>query len=1431
MAGAKKRAKKSHQGKQVARKGRQEGRPKAIKATLPARTQDELLHGEFGPLHEMHVLKREYKARYNDDDEDDDNDDAHAAASEPEASSDEDNTADSKAMDQQADDADDNSDEEDEDDDETAVKANSSRVASQGLMKCFWDLASLNPVDRIQAGAAIIQLLQASQEQQAEDELSPDTEYSLKRLVRGMGSNRKAARQGFGIVLTELLATVHQIPIQKVIGMVESVHKPSSSASGAEKRECQYGRLFSYGALIRSRALCRDENPPKRGAIKTIMEHLLAIGEFKNYVTAPATQVICELIQSLPTDVFVSEVFPALATRIMPQSDKTKTKKNKGAAPSSAPLDILSAQDMCFLMASRKHLEALRDGAAKLPKGVSTDAVEDRLAILRFDADKLGAFTVAVLEAQLMHPLWLMLGYSLAEAQDSTFSMAWLALVHKTLLAEDNVRNERRAIVFALIRLIAPKSPAKIQAMLSPMVMSCLMTNLAAPTKYLHGAANAVLATLVKAVKGDDTPSNVRLDLLARLTGPHGSRKLDQLTKTRTISGILSTLKPDEVREYVLRLQRTFNNPSIRHESKLEEETIAMYVAEQRIFALDQMMALFRGGSKVPKAEDWTMGCLAFCMIHSFFNVNGHVDAINAALGDLAEVCIVEELKHPLNRRTMAKIKSRYESFVNDLCSAMPFDEVPEGRSRFSGCRADGTYRIAAIVDVMERMIDSAPLLTPMTDEVKEAYDALVKLNTELKNISKGTRLPREVKGKADVVKSLQQAAKAFRFLVMHTIAMVFSDVKSVVATAPDLNGSYHDMQARIIKKAQLKMRRRRSQKPKDDVDSDVDPMEVLVDVLLGMIAQPSALLRNVVNKVFSMMCDSMTDRAIDLLCEVIADPKPIRRMEAEEDDEDDEDMDEDDDEGDDDDDDDDDDEDDNDDDDDSSDDDDDESDDSDMEASDSGESNPSGLASKRAKRGDMTEEEQLRKLKAKVGEALNLPVDEEGNVVDNDDEGADSDWDDERMMAVDNVIAAHFRQHALSKKPKQAAVRQENARFKLRLLDLIEVYMRKCSANPAILSFLPALFKAHRTNATLKKDGEAVAARLHGLYCNKLNQLKPLPKVETPEQVALCESTIKAGVHLVSTGSDKAQRDIGGAVTKFAVRALTHGETSIESTDDGQFLGKLRVSLFAEEYGTAIEHFLQKHKFNMNDSVLSDLARSFPQLVWYLVPHMAQGVDKCVNPSRLLIVFKCLADLLHQRKAVSQHKGVVKQHAQALVDFVVKTHALVSKSSKFKARHVRVFLQIVLLAARTLKEVEEDVSPLASIAKEFGTSEHAATAVSVFTMCKQILKLIDNDAAGELVRPKLSKRKQQGGGDDGDEDSQAGTKKNKDKNKKSKGKKKDKAAESKKDNENKKKNGGGQHAKQNASEESATQKRKKKAKKAKNAKKQLQQQTNESKS
>ena len=77
-------------------------------------------------------------------------------------------------------------------------------------------------------------------------------EYTWKRLVKGLPSNRKKARQGFAIALSEILKNNDCINTEDVYNLCKAVNTPESNAYYKHARNLFSGLVFGVAALLRS---------------------------------------------------------------------------------------------------------------------------------------------------------------------------------------------------------------------------------------------------------------------------------------------------------------------------------------------------------------------------------------------------------------------------------------------------------------------------------------------------------------------------------------------------------------------------------------------------------------------------------------------------------------------------------------------------------------------------------------------------------------------------------------------------------------------------------------------------------------------------------------------------------------------------------------------------------------------------------------------------------------------------------------------------------------------------------------------------------------------------------------------------------------------------------------------------------------------------
>lgn len=158
--------------------------------------------------------------------------------------------------------------------------------------------------------------------------------------------------------------------------------------------------------------------------------------------------------------------------------------------------------------------------------------------------------------------------------------------------------------------------------------------------------------------------------------------------------------------------------------------------------------------------------------------------------------------------------------------------------------RQPWTYRLVQFADMLLSHSRNVVPLTPFTTQQRQAWDRMLKTLKELETHSS------EAKAKAT----------AFQ----HLLLLVGIHLFKSPAESCDLLG---DIQTCIKKSLGEKTRRTRS---KATNPQELPWVEVLVEILLSLLAQPSHLMRQVARSVFSHICSHLTPRALQLILDVL---------------------------------------------------------------------------------------------------------------------------------------------------------------------------------------------------------------------------------------------------------------------------------------------------------------------------------------------------------------------------------------------------------------------------------------------------------------------------------------------------------------------------------------------------------------------------------
>ena len=120
--------------------------------------------------------------------------------------------------------------------------------------------------------------------------------YCVRRLLKGLSSSNRGARQGFALALTGCLSLLSLSLPAALAAVDEALPLPGSTAKRSEARDVWLGRLFAIGALARAGLVPDDD----ADAASEIIDNLLRVGSFSAFLREAATSAVLDVLERLP---------------------------------------------------------------------------------------------------------------------------------------------------------------------------------------------------------------------------------------------------------------------------------------------------------------------------------------------------------------------------------------------------------------------------------------------------------------------------------------------------------------------------------------------------------------------------------------------------------------------------------------------------------------------------------------------------------------------------------------------------------------------------------------------------------------------------------------------------------------------------------------------------------------------------------------------------------------------------------------------------------------------------------------------------------------------------------------------------------------------------------------------------------------------------
>uniref|UniRef100_A0A8C0XGT2 Myb-binding protein 1A n=1 Tax=Castor canadensis TaxID=51338 RepID=A0A8C0XGT2_CASCN len=299
---------------------------------------------------------------------------------------------------------------------------------------------------------------------------------------------------------------------------------------------------------------------------------------------------------------------------------------------------------------------------------------------------------------------------------------------------------------------------------------------------------------------------------------------------------VTRSLSPHALQSYVAWLQNMFLQPNLDSlvdfstANQKKAQDTSLNVPERAVFRLRKWI-IHRLVSIVDqlhleKEEALTEQVARFCLFHSFFKTKKPTRQIPETK---------QHFSFPVDERAREFIISAFFSLLQTLSTK--FRKSP---NQVTGGQS-WSYRLVQLANMLLNHSHNVAILTPFTVQQRQAWDQMLETLKELE------------------ARSSEAKATAFQHLLLLVGIHLF---KSPVESCELLG----DIQA-CIKKS-MEQKTRRSNKA---INSQEPPwVEVMVEILLSLLAQPSHLMRQVARTVFGHICSHLTSRGLKLILDVL---------------------------------------------------------------------------------------------------------------------------------------------------------------------------------------------------------------------------------------------------------------------------------------------------------------------------------------------------------------------------------------------------------------------------------------------------------------------------------------------------------------------------------------------------------------------------------
>ncbi|XP_077234059.1 DNA polymerase V family [Tasmannia lanceolata] len=1043
---------------------------------------------------------------------------------------------------------------------------------------------------------------------------APSLRYAIRRLIRGISSSRECARQGFALGLTTVIGKIPSIKVGSLMKLIVELLEVSSSMKGQEARDCFLGRLFAYGALVRSGRIAEEWfSDSSTSIVKEFISHVISLAGKKRYLREPAVLVILELVEKLPFEGLLGQVLGAQGIHEWFQSATQ-----------------IGNPDALFLALKIREKISIDHGSLckLLPHPFSPNNL--------FTADHLSSLIPCFKETTFcqprVHSVWPVLVnillQEIAPQEEDISLVSTSGKKHKknrncNSSKEDFAKNlrcfcevviesclllsshDRKHLAFNILLILLPRLPAScVEIVLSHKLVHCLMDILSTQDTWLFKAAQYFLKELSNCVRNDDER---RIAVVVALQ-KHSCGRFDCITRTHTVKDLVAefetgkgcTLFVQNLMTMFVDEGRAADEPS--DQSQTTDENSEMGLSEDKDLA---------GAGNPDILKKWVIDSLPRVLknlrldyerkfqaqkeIIKFLAVQG---LFSASLGtEVTSFELQEKFKWPKAVASSGLCRMCIEQLQLLLADAQKGEGSQSVSNSFE--RNDlGSYFMCFLSTLCN--IPSVSLFRQLSDEDDKAFKRLLVMESRMSTQERDT-FPGTVANRLC----------ALRYLLIQLLLQIL--------LRP---GEFSEAASEIIiccKKAFSDNIFLDSPGGEEDVYDDNSPpefMDVLVDTLVSLLPQSSSPMSFAVEQVFRFFCDDIMDASLLRMLRVIKkDLKPARHQvmdNVEDDDDDDEEED--------------------------------------------------FLGIEEAEETDEAETVDTGDSDDHVDDHAMLGAEAINEDLPASDE-SDSGMDDDAMFRMDSYLAQIFKERKNSAGSETA--QSQLVFFKLRVLSLLEIYLHRNPGKAQVLTVYSYLVQAF-VNLNTAEGNMQLGQRIGGILQKKIFKAKEYPKGDEI-QITTLEVLLDKSLKSATRSRNNAVASLAQNST-FWILKIIHARNFPE----------LELQRVFESLQHILVDYFDSKKCRLKPGFVREIFRRHPWIVHNVFGFLLEKCGSSKSEYRQVRALDLLNDILkscvpykgQDKEASSSRLKFLEDHLSSLCDLIQK---LLSKLPEKQSRRAEV--------------------------------------------------------------------------------------------------------------------------------------------------------------